>query len=500
MEIRGKAQRIRFGDFRSPQMRAFHMTWFAFFLCFFAWFGIAPLMHVVRAELALDDEQVGWCIIASVSATAVARLFVGRLCDRFGPRRTYSWLLILGSLPVMASGLAQDFVTFVTLRLLVGMIGASFVVTQYHTSLMFAPSCVGMATATTAGWGNLGGAATQVLMPLLLAGFTGIVGTSVAVGWRLSMLVAGLVCMATGVAYYALTQDAPEGDFHELRQQGKLNQRAAGSLGDACRDRRVWALFAIYGASFGVELTMYNVAALYFIDTFGTTMTAAGLITAGFGAANLFARTLGGFVSDKLGRRSGMRGRVRWLFVALLCEGLALVLLSRAQVLWLAVTSLIVFGVFVMLSEGATFAVVPFVKKGGLGAVAGIVAAGGNVGAMVAGFVFKGSLPWSTALLVLGGAVCAISLLTFAVAAPTHATESAVEERADLVKHVLGVEADRRLRRRLQLSAWPGFSSTRRRRILEAFPGQEHRLRAGRRSEPFALGDLVDPPRDGHRS
>ena len=53
MELRNKATRISLFDFKSPQMRAFHMTWFAFFLCFFAWFGIAPLMKVVREEMAL---------------------------------------------------------------------------------------------------------------------------------------------------------------------------------------------------------------------------------------------------------------------------------------------------------------------------------------------------------------------------------------------------------------------------------------------------------------
>ena len=66
-------------------MRAFHMSWIAFFLCFFAWFGIAPLMAVVRDEMQLTKDQVGWCIIGSVAITIVARLVVGWLCDRYRP-------------------------------------------------------------------------------------------------------------------------------------------------------------------------------------------------------------------------------------------------------------------------------------------------------------------------------------------------------------------------------------------------------------------------------
>src|ERR1700744_6514884 len=96
-----KAQRINLLSLATPQMRAFHMTWFAFFLCFFAWFGIAPLMPVVWAVLVLTKNDVGWCIIGSVAITVLARMLIGWVCDRVGPRLTYTWLLILGSIPVM---------------------------------------------------------------------------------------------------------------------------------------------------------------------------------------------------------------------------------------------------------------------------------------------------------------------------------------------------------------------------------------------------------------
>ena len=157
MTIRHKAVRIRLRDFSSTPMRAFHMTWAAFFLCFFGWFGIAPLMPVVRDEFHLTKAQIGNTIIASVAITILARLLFGWLCDRIGPRKAYAWLLILGALPVMGIGLARDYQTFLLFRLAIGAIGASFVITQYHTSVMFAPNVVGTANATTAGWGNLGG-------------------------------------------------------------------------------------------------------------------------------------------------------------------------------------------------------------------------------------------------------------------------------------------------------------------------------------------------------
>ena len=126
-------------QFYDASHAAFHMSWMAFFLCFFAWFGIAPLMKVVRDELHLTAEQVGWCIVGSVAITVLARIAAGWFCDRFGPRRAYTALLLFGSLPVMGIGLSHSFESFLLFRVLIGVIGAGFVITQFHTSVMFAP-------------------------------------------------------------------------------------------------------------------------------------------------------------------------------------------------------------------------------------------------------------------------------------------------------------------------------------------------------------------------
>src|ERR1022692_3269277 len=219
MTIRNKATSIQLLDFSSTPMRAFHMAWLAFFLCFFGWFGIAPLMPIIRDELHLTKQQVGNSIIASVAITILARLLIGWLCDRIGPRRAYTWLLILGSLPVMGVGLAHDYTSFLIFRLAIGAIGAAFVITQYHTSVMFSPDIVGTANATAAGWGNLGGGVTQMAMPLLFGVFMRF-GFGSWWSWRLAMMVAGAALLAAGIAYYSLTKDTPDGDFAALRARG----------------------------------------------------------------------------------------------------------------------------------------------------------------------------------------------------------------------------------------------------------------------------------------
>jgi NNP family nitrate/nitrite transporter-like MFS transporter len=189
----------------------------------------------------------------------------------------------------------------------------------------------------------------------------------------------------------------------------------------------------LYGACFGVELTMDNVAAIYYADHFGLGLKQAGLAAGSLGLLHLFARTLGGLVSDRLGGRWGLKGRVNWLFAALLFEGIGLMLFSRMTSLSFALPAMIGFGLFMKMSEGATYAVVPFVNRKALGCVAGIVGAGGNAGAVAAGFLFKDASSYPAALLMLGAAVTLVSFLSLAVRFAPETEAEASREFAEAV-------------------------------------------------------------------
>ena len=445
MEVNNKATQINLFSLKTVQMRAFHATWFAFFLAFFGWFGIAPLMAIVREDLMLTKAQIGNTIIASVAITVLVRILIGPLCDKIGSRKAYTWLLILGSIPVMGIGFARSYETFLLFRLAIGAIGASFVITQYHTSVMFAPNCVGTANATTAGWGNLGGGVTQMVMPLI---FTAVLsfGVDKFLGWRLAMVIPGVALFIMGIVYYFFTQDAPDGNYEELREKGAIadESRSIASFLQAIKDYRVWALFVIYAACFGVELTINNIAALYYHDKFHLDVKTAGLIAGLFGVMNIFARTTGGFFSDFFAKKMGLRGRVMFLFVVLLGEGIMLMLFSQMGVLVLAVGTMIVFSLFVQMSEGATYGIVPFINRKALGAVAGIVGAGGNAGAVAAGFLFRAEgITMQQGLLYLGAMVAVASIGTVFVrfspavqAAEKKAFDAALAERQRLKAEV----------------------------------------------------------------
>jgi NNP family nitrate/nitrite transporter-like MFS transporter len=155
--------------------------------------------------------------------------------------------------------------------------------------------------------------------------------------------------------------------------------------------------------SFGVELTVDNFAALYYTDNFHLSLKTAGLVAGLFGMMNLFARALGGIVSDRWNRRWGLRGRATLLGCTIAAEGLAMMVFAKMRALPLAIASMMLMGLFVKMSNGANYSIVPFINRRALGAVAGIVGAGGNAGAVLAGLLFKtASLTDSQAFLILG--------------------------------------------------------------------------------------------------
>ena len=232
-----------------------------------------------------------------------------------------------------------------------------------HASVMFAPNVVGSASAITAGWGNL--------------------------GWRIAMVVPGVAMLLMATAYFVLTQDTPFGNFAKLRAEGRKPpvSDVKGTLRQAAGDYRVWVLFLAYAACFGVELTIYNIAAIYYHDQFGLSVAGGGVIVGLFGLTNLFARALGGITGDKVWLRFGLRGRMVFLGAILLLEGAALLLFAKMSTLALSIAALVLFGVFVQMSEGATYSVVPFINRRALGSASGIVGAGGNAGGF--GFLFR---------------------------------------------------------------------------------------------------------------
>jgi NNP family nitrate/nitrite transporter-like MFS transporter len=371
--------------FKGIQMRSFHITWLMFFVCFFGWFGLAPMMPTIRADFHLTKSQVGNLVIISVSSTIIARLIIGKLCDIWGPRITAVRLLLIGSIPLFLVGLSRDYTSFLLFRAAIGVIGASFVITQYHTSMMFADNIKGTANAVAGGWGNLGGGVTNMVMPLIFALIVGM-GYTKSEAWRYAMILPGALMLVVAFLYYKFTKDTPNGNINETGKSQKEKVKTDWSI---LSDWRIWALALAYAMCFGMEITFDNVASLHFVDNFKLSQSAAGFWAGIFGFMNLFARALGGIFSDKIGSRFGLRGKGLLLAAMLLFEGTGIIIFAHAGSLVFAIISMLSFALFLKMANGATYGIVPFVNKNNIGLVSGIVGAGGNAGGMLFGFLFK---------------------------------------------------------------------------------------------------------------
>ena len=390
------------------QMKTFHITWLTFFVCFFGWFGLAPLMPTIKENLNLDKSQIGNIVIASVSGTIIARLLIGKLCDSWGPRKTYTALLLIGAIPVMCVGLAKDYTSFLLFRLAISIIGASFVITQFHTSMMFASNIKGTANAVAGGWGNLGGGITNMVMPLIFAAIVGF-GYTNAEAWRYAMIIPGAMMLIMAFFYYRFTKDTPAGNYDEINREVKVKTKTDYTV---LKDWRIWALSLAYAVCFGMEITFDNIAALHFVQEYKLSQGSAGFWAGVFGFMNIFARALGGIFADKVGKRFGMRGKGLLLAAVLLLEGLGLMMFASAGSFGMAIFSMVTFALFLKMANGTTYAITPFVNEKNVGLVSGVVGAGGNVGGMLFGFLFKSkSITYLEAFYYIGIIAVAVSVI-----------------------------------------------------------------------------------------
>ena len=209
--------------------------------------------------------------------------------------------------------------------------------------------------------------------------------------------------------YYKYTKDTPNGNYDEIGHTAHANKKTDWSV---LADWRIWALTIAYAMCFGMELTFDNVASLHFVDNFHLSQSSAGFWAGIFGFMNIFARALGGIASDKVGGKFGMKGKGLLLAGVLLLEGCGLLLFAQAGSLLVAIICMLTFALFLKMSNGATYGIVPFINTKNVGLVSGIVGAGGNLGGMLFGFLFKSTtITYVEAFTYIGYIIIVVSVI-----------------------------------------------------------------------------------------
>lgn len=197
--------------------RILHLCWFAFFISFVVWFSEAPFATTIQRELHLTSPQLKVLAICNLALTIPARILIGIVLDRYGPRLTFSALLVFALVPSLLTATAHDFNQLVWSSLLNSIMGAGFVAGVRMVAEWFPSKEIGVAQGIYGGWGNFGAAASQFCLPLLavmIAYFTG--GT---LNWRMAIATVGFACAIYGCIYFRYTQDTPPGEVYQRPQR-----------------------------------------------------------------------------------------------------------------------------------------------------------------------------------------------------------------------------------------------------------------------------------------
>jgi NNP family nitrate/nitrite transporter-like MFS transporter len=426
-------------DLRNPSIRTLHLGWVGFFITFVVWFSHAPLMGHLKEAFDLSSQQIKALLILNVALTIPARIVIGMLVDRFGPRIVFSLLLVTSSFFCWGFAFANSYEALALFRFLCGFVGAGFVIGIRLIGEWFPANQVGMAQGIYGGWGNFGSAAAAMTLPTLALVFGG------DEGWRYAIASTGLLSFCYGIFFWLRARNTPRGStYFKPKKSGGLEVSSWGDLflyiamtvplyialavlswklspanlgllnttathalyaglavlfliqgsqiwrvnSDHLRAgvpdiekykfKQVAALNWAYFVTFGSELAVVSMLPLFFMDTFELGAVSAGLLASGFAFMNLVARPGGGYLSDTFGRK-------RTLSILIVGLAVGYLVLSQIDNSWwvpAAVIATMCCSFFVQAGEGAVFAMVPLVKRRMTGQIAGMTGAFGNVGAV----------------------------------------------------------------------------------------------------------------------
>ncbi len=255
---------------------------------FWAWTMIGPLSASYTEDMQLTSTQTAVLVAMPILVGSVARVPVGVLTDRYGGRLMFTVLLGATAPLVLVTGLVglmNAYLPLLVVAFFLGIAGAVFAIGIPFVSAWYPPHRKGFATGIF-GAGMVGTAVSAFATPQLVA----------RIGYLPTHVLVAVVVAAVAVLCALFLREAPS-------RAGVVPAPAMPKLRRAFAQPVTWQLCFLYGVVFGAFVAFSNYLPTYLGNIYDYAATDAGLRTAGFAAAAVVARPVGGVLADRFGPR-----------------------------------------------------------------------------------------------------------------------------------------------------------------------------------------------------
>ena len=302
----------------------------------------------------LSASAKGLLIALPLLGTALFRILLGLLSDRYGSKRIGTLSLALTLVPLLVGWQwATSYGLLLCVGAFLGLAGGSFAVALPLAARWYPPHLQGLALGIV-GAGNSGTVIATLAAPLLAG----------ALGWH---AVLGLLMMpvsAVLLAFVLLARDAP----------GAPKARPLSSYRLLLGQRDTYVFCLLYFVTFGGFLGLSSFLNPFFVDQYHLARAAVGVATLPFVLIGSLLRPVGGGLADRLGGTRVLGLVYSAVTAALVGVGVALASGAIAGVLLLVAMGCLGMG------NGAVFQMVPQRFRGEIGAITGLVGAVGGGG------------------------------------------------------------------------------------------------------------------------
>ena len=330
-----------------------------FDVSFMVWTILGALGIYIAEDLGLSASEKGLLVATPLLAAAVARVTMGILADRYGPKRVGSISMLIVLSPLLYGYLAAESLgQLLGVGLLLGVAGGSFAVSLPLASRWFPPKYQGLAMGI-AGAGNSGTVICTLAAPRLAEAY----------GWQATLGIAAIPVAVAFLAYIILAKEPPK-PAQPLRGR---------DIAAVLRERDTWRLCGFYAVTFGCFVGFASFLPILLHDQYGLSKLEAASATAVGAALGSFLRPLGGHLADRIGGTSV-------LAVVYGVAGSVLLVVSTIPPLTVALIAFPVAMALFGIGNGATFQLVGLRFKERIGVVTGLVGAAGGIGGFLLPF------------------------------------------------------------------------------------------------------------------